>query len=158
VPTPSIVAYAVYPAGLVFRRSDVASVEIAGSVDLADILTRADEDVRRKAMDATATLIGQLARSGARHHDLNVKNVLLAASESTELTAYVLDVDRVEFGTPGDHHVAERNLARFMRSARKWRDVHGARIDEADLDRVVASVRSSLSLGVTIGERLRTRS
>lgn len=161
VPTPAIVAYAVYPVGPLFRRSDVASLEIADSTDLAAVLKLGSHAERRAALDATATLIGELTRCGARHHDLNVKNVLLApsaAGDTRQLTAYVLDVDRVEFGAPGDARITERNLQRFARSARKWRDLHGARVDEADLARVAASVRAAASLGGMSGARATTRS
>src|SRR5438105_3647363 len=97
--------------------------------------------------------------SGAHHHDLNVKNVLFArSSRGGSPVAYVLDVDRVEFGRPGDSRVTERNLDRFMRSARKWRDLHGARVEEAELVRVAASVRRLVSSRPSSGARARTRS
>ena len=40
VPTPEVVAYALYPPGGLLQRSDVCSREIAGSRDLAQILSR----------------------------------------------------------------------------------------------------------------------
>jgi hypothetical protein len=140
VPTPEIIAYAVYSVGPLLRRSDVASREIEHSADLALILTQSVKTERITALDATARLIGLLSACGARHHDLNVKNVLLARS-STGFTAHVLDVDRVELGRPGDSRITERNLDRFMRSARKWRALYGARVEEAELAAVAASVR-----------------
>lgn len=157
--TPSIVAYVTYPAGLVFRRSDVASREIRDSSDLADVLTTGSSNERRASLESAATLIGQLSASGARHHDLNLKNILVArATEHGDLpVAYVLDVDRVEFGRPGDSRVTERNLDRFMRSARKWRELHGARIEEAELVRVAASVRRFVSSRSSNGVRATTR-
>lgn len=147
VPTPQILAYVVYRAGPLFRRSDVASREIRGARDLGAILTTSDAAERRTALDATAELIGALSACGARHHDLNVKNVLLARADSRQpgLTACVLDVDRVEFGRPGDSRITERNLQRFMRSARKWRELHEARIGESELARVAATVRRIVS-------------
>jgi lipopolysaccharide kinase (Kdo/WaaP) family protein len=148
VRTPEIVAYVVYRAGPLLRRSDVASREIRDAADLGAILTRDDAVQRRAALDATALLIGSLSACGARHHDLNVKNVLLARTPEgppASLTAYVLDVDRVEFGRPGDSRITERNVQRFMRSARKWRELHEARIDESELARVAAAVRRVVS-------------
>jgi ribosome maturation factor RimP len=44
--------------------------------------------------------------------------------------AFVLDVDRVEFGAPGSADIAARNLARLIRSARKWRKRWNLDIDE----------------------------
>jgi len=159
VPTPVIVAYAIYRAGPFLRRSDVASLEIPDSTDLAAVLTRGSVAECRDALDATAVLIGELARCGARHHDLNVKNVLLAKSAGGKTPrAYVLDVDRVEFGAPDNASITERNLDRFARSARKWRDLHGARVDEADLARVAASARAVASFGAASGARAATRS
>lgn len=156
VPTPRIVAYAIYPAGLLLRRSDVASCEIPDSSDLAAVLTTGNASERRVSLESAATLIGLLSASGARHHDLNLKNILLEHGASP--VAYVLDVDRVEFGRPGDSRVTERNLDRFMRSARKWRELHGARIEEAELVRVAASVRRFVSSRPSSGARATTRS
>jgi 3-deoxy-D-manno-octulosonic acid kinase len=160
VPTPKIVAYAVYPAGLVFRRSDVASHEISDSSDLAAVLTTGSLNDRRTSLESAAGLIGLLSALGARHHDLNLKNILLARDieRGDSPVAYVLDVDRVEFGRPGDSRVTERNLDRFMRSARKWRELHGARIEEAELVRVAASVRRFVSSRPSSGARTITRS
>ena len=148
VPTPAIVAYVVYGAGPLLRRSDVASREVRDAFDLGVILARDDAAERRTALDATAALIGALSACGARHHDLNVKNVLLARTPGAcqgSMTAYVLDVDRVEFARPGDSRVTEQNLQRFMRSARKWRELHDARVEESDLARVAAAVRRIVS-------------
>ena len=148
--TPELLAYAIYPAGPLFRRSDVATREIRESRDLAALLTGVDEAERKSGLDAAAVLIGALCAAGARHHDLNVKNVLLARTGkggrgAVSFRAYVLDVDRVEFGRPGDSRITENNLDRFARSARKWRELYGARVDEGDLARVAASVRRVVS-------------
>jgi 3-deoxy-D-manno-octulosonic acid kinase len=162
VPTPPIVAYVVYPAGPFLRRTDTASLEIRDSADLATLLTEADDTRRHEALDATIRLIALLSQCGARHHDLNVKNVLLASADSrvprSAFTAYVLDVDRVEFGRTGDHRITEHNLERFMRSARKWRERYGARADEDDLARVATSVRRLVSSGGTSSAPARSRS
>ena len=160
VPTPRIVAYAIYPAGLLIRRSDVASREILDSSDLAAVLTSGSPTERRASLESAAVLMGHLSASGARHHDLNLKNILLArrTERRDSPIAYVLDVDRVEFGRPGDSRVTERNLDRFMRSARKWRELHGARIEDAELVRVAASVRRFVSSRPSSGARAITRS
>ncbi|HKW46036.1 MAG TPA: lipopolysaccharide kinase InaA family protein, partial [Gemmatimonadaceae bacterium] len=143
-----------------FRRSDVASREIPASSDLAAVLTTGSSTERRAALESAATLIGLLSASGGRHHDLNLKNILVAAESDRRdaPVAYVLDVDRVEFGRPGDSRVTERNLDRFMRSARKWRELQGARIEEAELVRVAASVRRFVSSRPSSGARAITRS
>ena len=158
IPTPVILAYAVYPAGPLLRRSDVVTREIRDSRDLAVLLTATHERERSAALDASAELIGRLSAIGARHHDLNVKNVLIARGTARGLAAYVLDVDRVEFGRAGDSRITEQNLARFARSARKWRDLHRARVTDAELDRVAATVRRIASARPSAGPRARTRS
>lgn len=159
VPTPEIVAYAVYPAGPLLRRSDVVTREVRESRDLAAILTTGRDRDQRAALDATAELIGVLSAIGARHHDLNVKNVLLARGPTRGgLTAYVLDVDRVEFGRAGDSRITELNLERFARSARKWRALHDAGVDESELARVAASVRRVAGAGPPPTGRARRRS
>ena len=130
------------------------------TAELAKILTGENVSERRAALEATAQLIGLLSACGARHHDLNLKNVLLARGTSRDdsIIAHVLDVDRVEFGRPGDSRVTERNLDRFMRSARKWRELYGARVEEAELVRVAASVRRFVSSRPSSGARASTRS
>jgi hypothetical protein len=92
-------------------------------------------------MNAAATLIAAMSAVGARHHDLNVKNVLIAASGDAAATAFVLDVDRVTFSTPGDPRALEGNLSRFLRSARKWRARFGAQIGEEELAAFERAVR-----------------
>ena len=141
VRTPEILAYALYPPGGVVQRADVCSREIANGRDLADILTKEGAPERSAALAATAQLLASLARAGARHQDLNAKNVLL-----TYESAYVLDVDRVTFGAKQDQ-VFERNLARLARSLRKWRDRFSAKIAERDIAELESSARRA------VGER-----
>jgi hypothetical protein len=79
-----------------------------------------------------------LGAIGARHADLNVKNILLRDDAGT-LNAMVLDVDRVVFDEPRIVH--DLNLERLLRSARKWQTVHGARVTKDELDELSESVR-----------------
>jgi hypothetical protein len=138
VSTPDIVAYALYPPGGMIQRSDVCSREIPASRDLAQVIAREGAAERTAALAAAAQLVAELARAGARHHDLNAKNILL-----TNETAYVLDVDRVTLGgMPGP--TLEANLSRLARSLRKWRDKHHARIAERDITDLEASARRAL--------------
>jgi 3-deoxy-D-manno-octulosonic acid kinase len=139
VPTPQVLAYALYPPGGVLQRADVCSGEIANSRDLADVLTKEGDAERATAFTATARLLAALARAGARHHDLNAKNILLA-NES----AYVLDVDRVTIGGKSDA-VFDRNFARLARSLRKWRDHSDARITERDVAELEAHARQAMA-------------
>jgi tRNA A-37 threonylcarbamoyl transferase component Bud32 len=132
IPTPRVLGYVVYDVGGALARSDVMTREIAPSQDLGAALGAASpESARHAALRATATLVAALARSGAHHRDLNVKNVLLAGDVGAP-RAYVLDVDRITFGNDPRDALA-RNLDRLERSARKQRDRFGAVVSEADL-------------------------
>ncbi|HEV7991282.1 MAG TPA: lipopolysaccharide kinase InaA family protein [Gemmatimonadaceae bacterium] len=133
VPTPEILMYGTAPAPLLLQRADVVTREVPDARDLSEYL-RADtpEPSRRAAWAATRALVSKMNEAGVRHHDLNVKNVLLAESASG-LSAFLLDVDRVSFETARSHEVASANAARLLRSARKWRDERGATFDEHDV-------------------------
>jgi len=139
VPTPPVVAYAVYPGGGLFQRADVCSREIPNGQDLAHILSRSDPVTRRSALVATARLVATLSNAGARHHDLNAKNVLVTGD-----AAYVLDVDRVELQVAPEQAL-EANLARLSRSLRKWRDEFGANVSEPDVVSLEAEVRRAFT-------------
>lgn len=138
IPTPQVVAYVLYPPGGVFQRSDVCSVEIAQGQDLAEILRAGSDADRSLALALSATLVAQLSRAGARHHDLNAKNILL-----TKDRALVLDVDRVTLGGEAAT-VLEANLARLARSMRKWRDQFKARVSDADIAQLQSAARDAL--------------
>jgi len=131
VPTPEIVAYATYPADAMRRRADVVTREIRNSRDLAAALGDPDDVPRESALAAAGTLIALLTAAGARHPDLNLKNILIAPDVNGALEAFVLDVDRVWFDEAGSPRVTAANLHRLARSAEKWRDRHGLRIDAA---------------------------
>ena len=135
VPTPEVLAYAVYPPGGLLQRSDVCSREIPRGRDLADLILHGSREERAGGLQGAARLAATLARAGARHHDLNAKNVLL-----TDGKAYVLDVDRVVLGAEPSGAL-EGNLARLERSLRKWRDKFGAPVDDAELTALGATAR-----------------
>ncbi len=121
VPTPKIVAYALYPAFAGLWRCDVMTERLRGA-DFPEAWRGAAGDAPRIAiLDALAQLLRTLQDAGAFHADLNLKNVLVVPGARTP-TAYALDVDRVQFGVRGDTRIAGRNFARVMRSAKKWRN------------------------------------
>ena len=133
VPTPEVLMYGTSPAPFPFQRADVVTREVPDARDLSEYLRPGTiERDRRAAWAATRALLQTMSEAGARHHDLNVKNVLLADSAG-ELTAYLLDVDRVTFGAPRAPEIAAANAARLLRSARKWRDERGASFDEREV-------------------------
>lgn len=134
IPTPAIVAIVRYAAGGPFERADVATEEIAPASDLAHVMVH-EPALHDAAAHATGALLRALARAGAHHADINIKNVLLQRTNDG-LRAYILDVDRVSFPRQDGVEVGARNWARFIRSARKWREKHGAAIDEPWLETV----------------------
>lgn len=123
VPTPEVIGYAVHPIAGVLARSDMMTRRLPDGCDLPEAWRAAQSSAARHAIiDAVATLLRALSACGARHADLNVKNVYIAG-EGAAATAFVLDVDRVRFVRDG--LVAARNFARFARSARKWNAERG---------------------------------
>ena len=133
VRTPDVLMIAIMPAFAVLRRSDVVTREIVNGRDLSSYMQQGEPaDARRAAWAATRSLVAALGAAGARHHDLNAKNILITREEDA-LVAWVLDVDRVVFGRPNASDIREGNLARLRRSARKWRDERGAEFDESEL-------------------------
>jgi tRNA A-37 threonylcarbamoyl transferase component Bud32 len=138
VPTPQIVAYVLYPPAGLLQRADVCSREIADSRDFGLIMSRPDATERAPAIQAAARLVAALARAGARHHDLNAKNILLTAD-----IAYVLDVDRVVLGAH-PKSVLEANLARLTRSLHKSRTQFGAKITDDEIAELERLARQEL--------------
>jgi len=141
VRTPAIAGYAIYRAGPLLRRADVATHEVPRAMDLAAALLEADAAFRVAALGATSVLLQTLTAAGARHPDLNLKNVLLAdGGRAGDLpVAYVLDVDRVVFGPPDSPSIARANFDRLARSARKWRDVRGLAVSDPEIEEVARS-------------------
>jgi RIO-like serine/threonine protein kinase len=95
---------------------------------------------KRAILAAVARLVATLTTAGARHPDLNIKNILIAPDENGSPQALVLDVDRIWFDAPGAHRVTMRNLQRLIRSARKWRRLHALPLTEQDLRCLSAAV------------------
>ncbi|MBI3792902.1 MAG: hypothetical protein HY275_18755 [Gemmatimonadetes bacterium] len=141
VPTPAVLAYAVYPAGMGLARADVVTREVEGASDLLDVLSRVDVVERRRAVwPAVAGLLRALAAAGAWHPDLNAKNVLMVRGDgATAWTAWVLDTDVVTFERAGSRAVAQRNVARLERSLVKRADGFAAPLAPED----VAVLRAS---------------
>ena len=132
VPTPEMVAYVVYRAGAGLARADVATRLVEPGRDLAGALAAGDAARRTADLDLVASLVAALSRAGARHHDLNSKNVLIADR------AMVLDVDRVQFGWKPQDALAH-NLARLDRSLRKRRERLGERISDEEIAQMARS-------------------
>ena len=134
VRTPPVLMYGVHRVAPLVRRSDVVTREVIGGRDLSTfMMPDAAASEREEAWAAARELVLALDAAGARHHDLNVKNILLAPG-ARALEAWVLDVDRVVFGEPHARGIRAGNVGRLLRSARKWREQHHAVFDERELE------------------------
>ncbi|HTE44490.1 MAG TPA: lipopolysaccharide kinase InaA family protein [Gemmatimonadaceae bacterium] len=148
VATPHVLGYVTYRATAGFQRADVMTREVPNSADLSTALLSDDASIRESALVATASVVRALSQAAARHHDLNVKNILLRGVDAPAPEAMVLDVDRVTFAGSSDD-VLEANLARLLRSATKWQTLHGARVTNGELHELAASVRESRPVPLT---------
>ena len=135
IPTPELIAYAIYPAAGIFARSDVMTRRLPEGNDFPAAWGKQAGGDRDALLAAVAVLLKSLAAVGAWHADLNFKNIYIAGS-GTDLTAYLLDVDRVTF--PGGNEIDVRNFRRLARSARKWREKCGLDFSEESLARLAA--------------------
>ena len=132
VATPEVVAYLLYPAGLGFCRSDVATRRLPAGEDMPAAWRRATAEEHEDQLDAIVALLRDLRRVGAHHPDLNAKNIYLTRDDS-HWTAYVLDVDRVRFLPNEPARTGIGNAQRLHRSLLKWRAREGLRISDAQL-------------------------
>ncbi len=133
IPTPEVLAYAIYPAAGIFARSDVMTRRLPEGDDVPAVWKKASSAERDSMLIAVAKLLNALAAAGTWHADLNLKNIYIAGS-GADMTAYLLDVDRVTF--PEGSDIAARNFKRLAQSARKWRERWGLDFDEDALARL----------------------
>jgi 3-deoxy-D-manno-octulosonic acid kinase len=130
IPTPRVLAGALYPRGP-FYRADIVTEYIPASRALGDALF-AGEDDRSTLLEEAGLLVGRLARAGVEHADLNARNILMAGEGSAPV-ALLLDLDRcrVYARTPLPPH---RMLARLERSLRKIAAQKDSSLDPEDWD------------------------
>ncbi len=136
IPTPRVVAAAMYPAGW-FYRADLVTEYIPESTDLVEALF----DTRRKgaggalerqdALQAAGELIRQMADAGVFHRDLHAGNILLQWVGSAP-RPYLVDLDRCEVRPPGRRAAAAGMVGRLRRSVRKWEGWSGLKITEKE--------------------------
>lgn len=140
IPTPEVIAYAIYPVAGSFARSDIMTRRLPEGDDVPAVWKKCSGEEREPVLAAMARLLRLLANVGVLHEDLNLKNIYLAGC-GAGLTAYLLDVDRVIFSDAGD--VADRNFARLARSVRKWRTRWGLNFDEVSLRRLAVLAKEN---------------
>lgn len=145
IPTPRVMAAALYPDGI-FYRADLVTAFVSKSSDLVETLF----DMKRKgaggsaerldALRAAGGLIRDMAAAGIRHRDMNARNVLLEW-RGVAPRAHLLDLDRcVVAPTIGSVSTGAMHQ-RLLRSLRKWEKRTGFRITDKEwetLDQAVA--------------------
>jgi hypothetical protein len=142
VPTPEVIAYSTYEVAPLLRRADVVTREVYGATDLANALAReSDPAAVRDVVRAIARLLARMGAVGARHPDLNVRNVLISRDDNGNREAWLLDVDRVWFDDPRHPRVMEANLRRFGRSVRKLREREGLPLGDGEMALLAALAR-----------------
>ena len=137
VRTADVVSYALYEAGPGFCRCDVVTKRLPSGADFPNAWAEAQEPEREGLLIAVGSLLRDLRAAGARHADLNAKNLHMAR-EAGRWHAWVLDVDRVGFLSPNDPDVGQQNFDRLERSIRKWRDRGSLTMTDATLHRLSA--------------------
>lgn len=119
IATPEILAVLFYPAG-VFLRLDVVTSAIPKAMDFVSFLSSRPSRLDQKgALTSIRSLFFQLRRYGVLHPDLNARNILLSRSSGYPWQAWLLDVDSVQFETPGGIRTDTANRNRLLRSLLK---------------------------------------
>jgi 3-deoxy-D-manno-octulosonic acid kinase len=130
IPTPAVVAGAVYPSGI-FHRADLVTELIPDGMVLADVLFGEDRPTPergRAALAAAGELIRRMERTGVRHVDLNARNILLTWSADAEgaPSVHLLDLDACTL-TSGPLPAGPMQ-ARLQRSLRKFERRSGRKL------------------------------
>lgn len=125
VPTPRVVAGAVYPGGA-FYRADLVTEFVADASDLKHMLFEEERsDLERTSMlEGVGRLLACTAAAGVEHLDLNAKNVLVA-QRSREACPLLLDLDRCRVLPSGTRVDPRRMLKRLYHSLRKYETESG---------------------------------
>ena len=145
IPTPKVMAAAMYPTGP-FYRGDMVTTFVPDASDLVDALF----DTRRKgaggaaerldSLRAAGELVRRMAEVGLRHRDLHARNILLEWQGAAPRT-HLLDLDRCEVGPAGVPLSPTSMHLRLRRSLKKWEHRTGIHILDKEwdaLDRAVA--------------------
>lgn len=145
IPTPKVLAAAVYPTGI-FYRGDLVTEFVPESSNLVQTLfgnarTGLSGTLdRREGMRAGGRLIQAMARKGIHHPDLHAGNILLQWIGSMP-KAHVLDLDRLVVGTGAKGTSPEPMYRRLRRSIRKWERRTGLELTEREWEELEAGVQ-----------------
>jgi len=150
VPTPAIVAGAVYPAGPFFVRCDLVTELVPDASDLAAAVVGPEPGGTtgsgaldpHSSLRAAGALIGRAAASGILHIDLNAKNIVLTRSPDGP-SASLVDLDRAVVREHPRETDAEVMRARLERSLRKLHARRGLALPEEYLGELDAGLRAA---------------
>ena len=117
IPTPKVVAGAVYPEGI-FYRADLVTEEIPHATDLASLLASPPGSVGAdEALAAAGALVRRLELEGIFHPDVHAGNVVIQALGGGS-QAHLVDLDRCcvrSLGVPAPAFPMRRRLERSLR-------------------------------------------
>jgi len=133
IPTPRVLAGAVYPTG-VFYRADLVTEYIADSETLAGAVVEAGAGgpgERSSALAAAGHLLARMALAGVEHPDMNARNVLLLRREG-RLIAMLLDLDRCRVRGAARGASSERMLRRLEHSLERIAERRGGVLRDED--------------------------
>lgn len=122
IPTPAVVAGAIYRTGLWYR-ADLVTELVPDSADLAHVVFTSG-DTAAEALRAAGELVARMGRAGVEHVDLNAKNILLTSGNKGP-RAYVVDLDRCRVEASGTTAGAAPMRRRLERSLRKFESATG---------------------------------
>ena len=131
VPTPAVVAGAVYAAGM-FYRADVATEFIPNAESLAHLLFGSGD--RQIDVESTLRVAGTVVRTledtHVLHPDVNAGNILVRDHVGTT-EAYVIDLDRCNVLARTSSGSPRFMRDRLERSLRKLGELHGVEVSDA---------------------------
>jgi tRNA A-37 threonylcarbamoyl transferase component Bud32 len=142
VRTPEVVGYAVYSVAGPLCRADVVTARVV-ALPLPEAMNAATDGCAA-ICKSIGTLIRSLTEARAIHPDLNARNVLIE-SRAGELTAWMIDVDRVTFGERSSNvaEIGGRNTMRLAMSLKKLHEKAELRIEPG----VLSQFFSNLGVG-----------
>ena len=136
IPTPRVLAAAVYPSGP-FYRADLITDFVPASSDLVETLFDTSRKglggavERQDALRTAGELIRRMAEAGIRHQDIHAGNILLEWQGAAP-RPHLLDLDRCEIAPSGSPLSPDPMLKRLQRSLRRWERHTGLKISDKE--------------------------
>jgi 3-deoxy-D-manno-octulosonic acid kinase len=138
VPTPAVVAGAVYPVAL-FYRADLVTELVADAVPLADVVFRSGSDATGALLRA-GRLVHRLEEARVFHSDLNARNVLVGGVAE----AWAVDLDACRVLDAHDGTIGVRMRKRLERSLKKLAAAHARPLTPAEWDALRCGMAEAL--------------